>query len=821
MFFRERRPSGSSPARLLPLLPLRELVVFPHAAVSFIVGRERSIAALNEAMRGDKEIFLATQREATTRDPTPDEVHDVGTIASVVQVMRLPDSTVKVLVDGQRRGRVLRFVGDQGYFEVEVEEIAEPIPSGPEISALVRQVKESFEEFVKLNKSVTPDTLMQVQSVDEPGRLSDTLVRHLSLKTEQRQELLGNEDPASRLEVLNKHLQAEIEVLQVERKLKTRVKKQMEKSQREYYLNEQMQAIQKELGEKDEFRNELQELEHKARQRQLSPEARERFDREMRKLKMMSPMSAEAAVIRNYLDVMLALPWSISTQDRLDVGEARTVLDADHHGLGKVKERILEYLAVASLTGKLSGPILCLVGPPGVGKTSLAKSIARATNRNFVRVALGGVRDEAEIRGHRRTYIGALPGRILQGLRKAGSSNPVFLLDEIDKLYSDFRGDPSAALLEVLDPEQNTGFSDHYLDLDYDLSKVMFICTANNLQNIPAPLQDRLEIVRIAGYTEVEKLAIARRYLVPRQMQANGLGYDHLRISREAVARVIREYTREAGVRNLERELATLCRKVARRVVERGGTGRFRIDEAAVEKLLGVPRHKKGKVLEHDAIGFVNGLAWTSVGGVMVPIEAATVRGTGKTTLTGQLGNVFRESAQAAITYMRIRSSELGLKANFWQSVDLHVHVPELWGVDGPSAGITLATAAVSAVCQIPVRRDVAMTGEITLRGQVRPIGGLKEKLLAALQSGVTTVLIPADNAPDLRDVPKAVRDALTIIPVEHMDQVLTAALAAPPADIFRGPQVYHHDEPADGPPPGDDDDEVEIGGPGPAPTVG
>lgn len=821
MFFRERRPSSANPTRRLPLLPLRELVVFPHAAVSFIVGRERSISALNEAMKGDKEIFLATQREATTRDPTPDEVHDVGTIASVVQVMRLPDSTVKVLVDGQRRGRVLRFIGDSGYFEVEVEEITEPDVSGTEASALVRQVKEAFEEYVKLNKSVTPDTLMQVQAVDEPGRLSDTLVRHLTLKTEQRQELLANENPASRLDVLLKYLQSEVEVLQVERKLKTRVKKQMEKSQREYYLNEQMQAIQKELGEKDEFRNELQELEQKANDRRLPPEARERFEREMRKLKMMSPMSAEAAVIRNYLEVMLALPWSITTQDRLDVGEARTVLNDDHHGLGKVKERILEYLAVASLTGKLSGPILCLVGPPGVGKTSLAKSIARATNRKFVRVALGGVRDEAEIRGHRRTYIGALPGRIIQGVRKAGASNPVFLLDEIDKLYSDFRGDPSAALLEVLDPEQNTAFNDHYLDLDYDLSKIMFICTANNLQNIPVPLQDRLEIVRLAGYTEVEKLEIARRYLLPRQMEQNGLNTKNIRVSREAVTRIVREYTREAGVRNLEREIATICRKVARRVVERDGQGKYRIDEAAVERLLGVPRHRKGAVLDRDAIGFVNGLAWTSVGGVMVPIEAATVRGHGKTTLTGSLGNVFRESAQAAITYMRIRSSELGLKADFWQSVDLHVHVPELWGVDGPSAGITLATAVVSAVCHIPVRRDVAMTGEITLRGQVRPIGGLKEKLLAAMQAGVTTVLIPADNVADLRDVPKAVRDQLKIIPVEHMDQVLTAALAAPAAEIFRGPVLDHDEAPADGPPPHDDEDEVEIGGPGPLPTVG
>jgi len=812
MFFRERRPSNPNRERRLPLLPLRELVVFPHAAVSFIVGRERSIAALNEAMKGDKEIFLATQREAGTREPTPSEVHEVGTVASVVQVMRLPDATVKVLVDGLRRARILHFVGEQEHFLVEVEELPEPAPAGPETVALMRQVKEAFDEFVRLNKSATPEVIVQVQAIEEAGRLADTVVRHLQLKTEQRQDLLAQEDPHKRLETLLAFFQAEIEVLLVERKLKTRVKKSMERSQKEHYLHEQMQAIQKELGDKDEFRSELTELEQKAAERKLSPEARERVEREVRKLKMMSPMSAEAAVVRNYLDVMLALPWGEFTEDRVDLVAAREVLDADHFGLGRVKSRILEYLAVASLTGKLSGPILCLVGPPGVGKTSLARSIARATNRKFVRVALGGVRDEAEIRGHRRTYIGALPGKIIQGLRKAGSSNPVFLLDEIDKLNADFRGDPSSALLEVLDPEQNGTFNDHYLDLDYDLSKVMFVCTANNLQGIPAPLQDRLEIVRLAGYTEAEKLAIARRYLVPKQMENSGLKAENIRISREAVARIVREYTREAGVRNLERELATVCRKVARRVLAKKIDRPVRIDEAAVEKLLGVPRHRHGRVLDRDAIGFVNGLAWTAAGGVMVPIEAATVRGTGRTKMTGQLGNVFRESCEAAITYMRLRSAELGLKEDFWQAIDLHVHVPELWGVDGPSAGITLTTAVVSAVCGFPVRRDVAMTGEITLRGQVRPIGGLKEKLLAAQQAGVAIVLIPRDNVADLRDVPRKVQEAITIIPVDHMDDVLTQALAVPRARIFRGPVEHVAGAPVDGPRPADNEDDEVTG---------
>jgi ATP-dependent Lon protease len=790
VFFREKKPPSAPTGnvRELPLLPLRELVVFPHSAVSFIVGRERSIAALNEAVRTEKEIFLTAQREPNTPEPGADDVHIVGTLATVVQVLRLPDAKLKVLVDGRKRGRIVRFHHEDEFTRVEVEEFAEPGAQTPEIDALVRAVKASFEEYSRLNRTaVPPETLLSVNAIDEAGRLADTLARHMNLKTEVCQDILETEDVGPRLEKVQKQLLAEIEILQVERKIKSRVQKQMERSQKEHYLNEQMQAIQRELGEKDEFRLELQEIEAKIADKKLSMEAQERVGRELRKLKMMNPMSAEASVVRNYIDWIVSMPWDEYTEDNIDVAEAGRVLDADHYGLRKVKQRVLEYLSVVSLVQRMNGPILCLVGPPGVGKTSLAQSIARATNRKFVRVALGGVRDEAEIRGHRRTYIGAMPGKIVHGLKKAGSSNPVFLLDEIDKMSSDFRGDPSSAMLEVLDPEQNGTFNDHYLDLDYDLSKVMFICTANSLQGIPAPLLDRLEIVRLAGYTENEKLAIARRYLVPKQMEANGLKPSNIRVSKEAVTRIVREYTREAGVRNLERELAAVCRKVARRVVMKGPATRVRVDSAAIEKLLGVPRFRFGRINEDDELGFVNGLAWTAAGGVMVPIEAMVVPGSGKTTMTGQLGAVFRESCEAAITYMRSRSEALGLEKDFWNKLDVHVHVPDLWGVDGPSAGITLSTAVISAVCHLPVRRDVAMTGEITLRGKVRPIGGLKEKLLAAVQAGIRHVLIPKDNEKDLRDVPKIVKDKLEIRAVEHMDEVLLFAFAVPREQIFKG----------------------------------
>ena len=789
MFFKDKRQSGKSLS--LPLLPLRDLVVFPNMVVPLIVGREKSIATLNAAKAGDKTLFLAAQREARTNNPQPGDIYEVGCIAGIIQLLKLPDGTVKVLVEGRSRAKIVRYVDVDDYFHVELADVEEPEVDDVEVSALMRSVRAAFEQYVKLAQGIPPEMMLTVQAIEDASKLADTLVAQLNFKLPERQELLEEPVPQKRLERIYEHLQGEIEILQVEKKIKSRVKKQMEKSQKEYYLNEQMQAIQKELGEKDEFKSELAELESRIRNKQLSTEALAKLGKELRKLKLMSPMSAEANVVRTYIDVALSLPWHEYTEDRLDIVHAARVLDEDHYGLRKIKERVLEYLAVASLVERMKGPILCLVGPPGVGKTSLARSIARSTNRNFVRMALGGVRDEAEIRGHRRTYIGALPGKVIQALRKAGSSNPVFLLDEIDKMSTDFRGDPSSALLEVLDPEQNEAFNDHYLDLDYDLSKVMFVCTANSLHGIPAPLQDRLEIIRLPGYTEQEKLSIARRYLIPKQMENHGINSGNLVITQQAVMQTIRRYTKEAGVRNLEREIAAVSRKVAKRVVRMGHETRVKVTSRNLEKLLGVPRFRYGKVSDTDEIGFVQGLAWTSAGGVMVPIEAAAVRGNGKTTLTGQLGNVFQESCQAAITYIRSRSANLGLKPDFYQELDIHVHVPELWGVDGPSAGITIATAVVSAVTGIAVRRDIAMTGEITLRGKVRPIGGLKEKLLAAHRAGVTHVLIPKDNEPDLAEIPRLIKEKLDIRAVEHMDEVLVQALAiSNPDDLFRQPTL-------------------------------
>jgi len=786
MFFKDKKPDSTTNA--LPLLPLRDLVVFPFMVVPLIVGREKSIETLNRASEGDKKLFLSAQRDARTNEPEPADIYEVGTVANIIQMLRLPDGTVKVLVEGTQRGRVKRYIDSDPCFLVEIEVAEDTDSSQEEVegSALLRSVKSAFEQYVKLDKGIPPEMVLTVASIDNAGRLSDTLVAKLNFKLEDRQALLEETDPGVRLERIYKFIQGEIEILQVERKIKSRVKKQMEKSQKEYYLNEQMQAIQKELGEKDEFRNEVQELEARIHQKALSDEARLKLLKELRKLRLMSPMSAEANVVRTYVDAVLSLPWHEYTEDRLDIHHAAQVLDEDHYGLRRIKERVLEYLAVASLVERLKGPILCLVGPPGVGKTSLARSIARSTDREFVRMALGGVRDEAEIRGHRRTYIGAMPGKVIQALRRAGSSNPVFLLDEIDKMSTDFRGDPSAALLEVLDVEQNNTFNDHYLDLDYDLSKVMFVCTANSLHGIPGPLQDRLEIIRLPGYTEQEKLSIARRYLIPKQLENHGITDENLLLTQQAVTQIIRRYTKEAGVRNLERELAAVSRKVARRVVQRGTDVKVKVTSANLEKLLGVPKYRYGKVSDIDEVGFVQGLAWTAVGGVMVPIEAVCVRGTGKTTLTGQLGDVFQESCQAAITYIRSRSSNLGLEPDFYQSLDIHVHVPELWGVDGPSAGITIATAVVSAVTGIPVRREVAMTGEITLRGRVRPIGGLKEKLLAAHRAGIKRVLIPAENAPDLQEIPRPIKEKLAITPVSDMDEVLVESLATTSSkDLF------------------------------------
>ncbi|HKA88484.1 MAG TPA: endopeptidase La [Haliangiales bacterium] len=777
--------------RKLPLLPLRDIIVFPHMVVPLFVGREKSIRALDEAMAGGKDILLAAQKKAKTNEPTPEDIFAVGTLGVVRQLLRLPDGTVKVHVEGRKRARIRQFLQAETFFQVEVEEIEDADDPTVEIEALMRSINTTFETYVKLNKRVLPELVVSVATIDDPARLADTIVAQLTLKLHDKQQILEMESPARRLERLYELMQAEIEILQVEKKIRTRVKKQMEKTQKEYYLNEQMQAIQKELGERDEFKNEIQELEEKIRTKRMSKEAQVKVRKELKKLKMMSPMSAEATVVRNYIDWVLSLPWDEKTQDKLDVPEAERILEEDHYGLKRVKERILEYLAVQALVKKLKGPILCLVGPPGVGKTSLAKSIARSTGRRFVRLSLGGVRDEAEIRGHRRTYIGALPGKIIQSLKKAGSSNPVFLLDEVDKMSTDFRGDPSAALLEVLDPEQNTGFNDHYLDLDYDLSDVMFITTANSLHQIPAPLQDRMEIIQLPGYTEWEKLAIAEKYLVPKQKEQNGIADVDVELGEESIRHVIHHYTKEAGVRGLEREISTICRKIAKEVVKKGKDGtKYRVTTKNLSKFLGVHRYRYSKKEERDDIGLTNGLAVTMHGGDLLATEVSVMPGKGKLVLTGKLGDVMQESAQAAMSYVRSRAESLGLEREFYQKVDIHVHFPEgAIPKDGPSAGITMATSLVSALLRIPVRRDIAMTGEITLRGRVLPIGGLKEKILAAHRSDIFTVVIPAENKKDLKELPKRVVKVMRIHAVEHMDEVLRIALAlAEPEKFLPGP---------------------------------
>jgi len=791
MFFgRDEKKDTQKRAETVPLLPLRDIIVFPHMVVPLFVGRERSIAALNYAMAhkgaDDKAtILLAAQKKAKTNDPTPEDIFHFGTLGNLIQLLPLPDGTVKVLVEGMRRAKVKEFLPHDSFFMVQVEEVAESSEKSVEMEALVRSVHSVFEAFVKLNKRIPPEMLMQVSAIEEPARLADTIVAHLSLKLNDKQALLETESPVKRLEKLYELMQGEIEILQVEKKIRTRVKKQMEKTQKEYYLNEQMQAIQKELGERDEFKNEIQEIEEKLKTKRMSKEATLKVKKELKKLRMMSPMSAEATVVRNYIDWILSLPWYDETKDRLDVTEAERVLNEDHYGLKKAKERILEYLAVQALVQKLKGPILCFVGPPGVGKTSLARSIARATGRKFVRLSLGGVRDEAEIRGHRRTYIGAMPGKLIQSLKKAASNNPVFLLDEIDKMSTDFRGDPSSALLEVLDPEQNHSFNDHYLDLDYDLSKVMFICTANTMHNIPSPLQDRMEIIRIAGYTELEKLSIARRYLVPKQKDANGLGDVNVDFTDSAVRTVIHRYTRESGVRSLEREIASVFRKVARDVLKNGKRD-IRVDQKLVRKYLGVQRYRFGMPEREDQVGIVTGLAWTEMGGELLTTEATVMPGKGKLIITGKLGEVMQESAQAALSYVRARAERFGIDKKFSETCDIHVHLPEgAIPKDGPSAGVTMATALVSALTKIPVRRDVAMTGEITLRGRVLPIGGLKEKALAAHRAGIKTVLIPKENRKDLREIPKKIRAAIRIVPVEFVDEVLREALVLEKPDEF------------------------------------
>ena len=762
---------------LIPLLPLRDIVVFPHMVVPLFVGREKSISAMEKAMSEGKDIMLVTQKDAEVNDPGIDELFQIGTIGTIVQLLRLPDGTVKVLVEGKKRA-LIKSVVIEDCMLASVEEIEEKEEDASETEALMRSVSSTFEIYLKFNKKISPEMLLSVTSIDDPFRLADTVAAHLNLKVEEKQNLLEIISPVARLEKIYTLMQGEIEILQVEKKIKGRVKNQMEKTQKEYYLNEQMKAIQKELGDKDDFKSEIKELEDKAKEKKLSKEAKEKVNKEIKKLKQMSPMSAEATVVRNYLEWVLALPWGEMTEETVELDEAERILDEDHYGLDKVKERIVEYLAVRKLAGKMKSPILCLVGPPGVGKTSLARSIARATGRKFVKKSLGGVRDEADIRGHRRTYIGALPGKIIQSIKKAGSNNPIFLLDEIDKMNADFRGDPASALLEVLDPEQNHSFADHFLDLDYDLSNVMFFATANNIYNIPGPLRDRLEIIKLPGYIETEKVKIATNYLVPKQIKQHGLTEEQVSFSEGALSKIIRHYTKEAGVRSLDRQIAAICRKIAKNVLKKGDKYRAGVTWKNVPKYLGVEQFRYGKNEEMDSVGLCNGLAWTEVGGEMLTTEVTVVPGKGSLLITGKLGDVMKESAQAAMSYVRSRADKLGLKKDFYHKQDIHIHVPEgAIPKDGPSAGITMATAIISAFTKQPVRAEVAMTGEITLRGRVLPIGGLKEKILAAHRNAIKKVLIPMENEKDLVDVPANVLKSVQIVPVAHMDQVIHEAV--------------------------------------------
>jgi ATP-dependent Lon protease len=760
-----------------PVLPLRDVVVYPHMVIPLFVGRDRSVQALNHAMQGGKQIVLVAQKQADVDEPGPGDLYDVGTLATILQLLKLPDGTVKVLVEGGQRV-ALKNVREGEYFNADIEVLEdEGGRDEREVEVLTRSIVAQFENYVKLSKKVPPEILTSLAGIDHPGRLADTVAAHMSLRLSDKQRVLEAASLRERLELVMALVEGEIDVLQIEKRVRGRVKQQMEKSQREYYLNEQMKAIQKELGDMNDEANEVVELEKKIEAAGMPAEAKEKAVGELGKLKMMSPMSAEATVVRNYIDWLLKAPWKKRTRILKDLSRAEEVLNEDHYGLEKVKERIVEYLAVQQRVKKQKGPILCLVGPPGVGKTSLGKSIARATNRKFVRMSLGGVRDEAEIRGHRRTYIGSMPGKIIQNMSRTGVRNPLFLLDEVDKMSMDFRGDPSSALLEVLDPEQNSSFNDHYLEVDFDLSETMFICTANSL-NIPAPLLDRMEVIRIPGYTEDEKLNIAKRYLVPKQVKNNGLKEEELAITDTAIRDIIRYYTREAGVRNLERELARICRKVVKEMVLDKDQKKVTVKPASVEKYLGVRRYRYGRAEETDRVGLATGLAWTEVGGELLTIEAATLPGKGKLIHTGTLGEVMKESIQAAMTVVRSRSRVLGIDPEFYAKHDVHIHVPEgATPKDGPSAGIGMCTALVSALTGIPVRSDVAMTGEITLRGEVLPIGGLKEKLLAAHRGGITTVLIPEENEKDLAEIPKNIKSKLEIKPVKWIDQVLEVAL--------------------------------------------
>lgn len=799
----------------IPLLPLRDIIVFPGTVVPLFVGREKSIQALEHAIAGTKEILLVAQKKAKTNDPEVEDIYPVGTLSSILQLLRLPDGTVKILVEGQKRARILNYVPSERFFMVDAEVLHEPLQASVENEALMRTVKMAFDNYVRLNKRVPPEMLLSVAQIESESKLSDTLVAHLpNLKLEDKQRLIEEVDPQKRLEIIYGFIQSEIEIIRVEKKIRARVKRQMEKTQKEYYLNEQMAAIQRELGEKDDGRAEIHEMEEQIAKRPLSEEAREKLTRELKKLKQMSPMSAEATVVRNYIDTVLTLPWGEYTKDINDLIFAEGILNRDHFGLEKIKERILEYLAVRQMSDSIKGPILCLVGPPGVGKTSLARSIAESLGRKFVRISLGGVRDHAEIRGHRKTYIGSMPGRIVLSLKKAGSANPLMLLDEVDKLGTDYRGDPAAALLEVLDPEQNNRFNDHYLDLDFDLSKCLFIATANSYDGIPAPLLDRMECINIAGYTENEKLEIATRYLIPKQLRENGLEGQSITFQQKAVVDVIRYYTREAGVRSLERELASIFRKLIRKHVQNlekeqrkalgitdsvepitneDGTvkqaetivfdkGTLKIKEQivpkSIEQYLGPHRYRIGKQAEKKEIGICTGLAWTPTGGDLLFTEVTILPGKGKLTTTGKLGEVMQESAQAALSYIRSRATFLGLEEDFYQKIDIHIHVPE-GGIpkDGPSAGLCIATALASALTLRPVNHEVAMTGEITLRGRALPVGGLKEKFLAAHRAGIKKILFPKENTKDMHEIPKAIVKEIEFIPVEHMDEVLLHAL--------------------------------------------
>ncbi|MBM3538544.1 MAG: endopeptidase La [Alphaproteobacteria bacterium] len=768
---------------LYPVLPLRDIVVFPHMIVPLFVGREKSVRALEDVMKDDKQILLVTQKNASQDDPAAEDIYTVGTVGTVLQLLKLPDQTVKVLVEGGSRARILRYTENPAFFQAWAEPIVEKPGETGEVEALTRAVIGQFEQYIKLNRKIPPEVLVSINQIEDAAKLADTVASHLALKIAEKQELLETETVNQRLERIFGFMESEIGVLQVEKRIRSRVKRQMEKTQREYYLNEQLKAIQKELGEIDEGKDESSELEERIKKTKLSKEAQEKAMAELKKLKTMSPMSAEATVVRNYLDWLLSIPWKKRTKIKRDIKLAEKVLNADHFGLEKVKERILEYLAVQQRMAKVKGPILCLVGPPGVGKTSLGKSVARATGRNFVRMSLGGVRDEAEVRGHRRTYIGSMPGKVIQGMKKAKSSNPLFLLDEVDKLGQDWRGDPTSALLEVLDPEQNSTFNDHYLEVDYDLSDVMFITTANTLR-MPQPLLDRMEIIRIPGYTEDEKVEIARRHLIPKQIESHGLKKDEWSVSDDALRDLIRYYTREAGVRNLEREIANLTRKAIKELVTKDNK-KVSVTSKNLDKYAGVRKFRWGETETEDLVGVTNGLAWTEVGGEILSIEAVVLPGKGKMQITGKLGDVMQESVQAAKSLVRSRATTLGIKPTVFEKRDIHIHVPEgATPKDGPSAGVGMITSIVSALTGIPVRRDVAMTGEITLRGRVLPIGGLKEKLLAALHSGLKTVLIPKENEKDLADIPDNVKKGMTIVPVTTVDEVIDKALTRKPVAI-------------------------------------